>query len=156
MPGLLMAAARGLLRRVDEVLREALREAVDGEDVAELGEGVDHIVYRLIKNELGLEGTAAARLLGAGKKLELMEKFEQRKAEDRLRRLVTRRQKASKNVLDQAKADFLPGFQSALAKRGIQFDPKDEALLDQLVRQALLEATTDPTLDPQVPRVKLQ
>jgi len=28
MPGLLMAAARGLLRRVDEVLREALREAV--------------------------------------------------------------------------------------------------------------------------------
>ena len=151
-----MAAARGLLRRVDKVLREALREAADGEDVAEPGEGVDHIFYRLIESELGLKGTAAARLLADGKKLEKMEKFEQRIAEDRLRKRVTGRQKASKKVFDQAKADFLPGFQAALAKQGIQFGPEDEPLLDQLIRQTLLEATADPTLDPQVPRVKLR
>jgi hypothetical protein len=150
-PGVLMAVARSLLRRVDGILREALHEAVDGEDVAEPGEGVDHVYYRLIESELGLSRTAAARLLGR-KKLDSMTDYEQ----DRLRKLVNRRRGASKKVLDQAKAHFLPGFKAALEKRGIQFDPKDEPLLDQYVRQALLEATADPTLDAQVPLVKLE
>jgi hypothetical protein len=153
MFGLLIPTARDLLWRIDYVLRAVLREAAEGEDVAEPGEEVDHVYYRLIKSELGLEGTAAARLVGR-EKLEKMEKFEQRIEEDRLRKLMTRWQDASKEVLDQAKADFLRGFEAALEERGIQFDPKDQPLLDQHIRRALLQATADPTLDPQVPRVK--
>ena len=63
MPGIHLEAARGMLRRACEYIWAAVDEAMEGVDVALPDEGVDHILLRLIEDELGLEGNAAARLL---------------------------------------------------------------------------------------------
>ena len=153
-PGIHLEAAHGMLRRACEYIRAAVDEAMEGVDVALPDEGVDHILLRLIEDDLGLEGNAAARLL-FDRNESKMDPSDRRKVEWKLTHRALRRKRASKKVFEPAKTHFCKGFLEALEKHGVKFDPKLERLLAQEIRRAIVQATFHPNLDRMVGRVKL-
>jgi len=125
-------AARCLLRYAEEMLRAEVGLAANSEEVPLRGETEAQILDRLIKSELGLSGVAAARLLGKPEN-----------AEDAEGNAADRRADQTKRVFAPLKALFIKGFEAS----GAALDPDDESKIDQIIRQTLTAAATDPEMD---------
>ena len=125
-------AARCLLRYADEMLRAEVGLAANFEEVPLRGETVAQIRDRLIKDELGLTGVAAARL--PGKPVASVEAA---------CNAADTRAEQTKRVFDPLNTLFMKGFTESGAKP----DPQDEAKVGQIVRQTLTAAATDPDMD---------
>jgi hypothetical protein len=127
-------AARCLLRYAEEMLRAEEGLAANFEEVPLPGETEAQILDRLIKDKLGLTGVTAVRLLGKPADHEAEGNAADRRAEQ------------TKRVFEPLKASFMKGFRES----GAKLDPQDEAKLDQIIRQTLTAAATDPDLDREI------
>jgi len=125
-------AARCLLRYAEEMLRAEVGLAANFEEVPLRGETEAQILDRLIKDELGLTGVAAARL--PGKPVASVEAA--CNAADTMA-------EQTKRVFDPLKTLFVKG----LTERGAKVGPHEEAKLAQSIRQTLTAAATDPDMD---------
>ena len=106
--------------------------AANFEEVPLRGETAAQILDRLIKDELGLAGVAITRLLGKPEG-----------SEDAEGNAADRRANRTKQVFEPLKARFTKGFKES----GADLNSHDEPKLDQIIRQTLTAAATDPEMD---------
>jgi hypothetical protein len=125
-------AARCLLRYAEEMLRAEVGLAANFEEVPLRGETEAQILDRLIKDELGLTGVAAARL--PGKPVASVEAA---------CNAADTRAEQTKRVFDPLNTLLMKG----ITESGAKLDPQDEAKVGQIVRQTLTAAATDPDMD---------
>jgi len=125
-------AARCLLRYAEEMLRAEVGLAANFEEVPLRGETEAQILDRLIKDELGLTGVAAARL--PGKPVASVEAA---------CNAADTRAEQTKRVSDPLNTLLMKG----ITESGAKLDPQDEAKVGQIVRQTLTAAATDPDMD---------
>ncbi len=124
-------AARCLLRYAEEILRAEVGSAANFEEVPLRGETETQILDRLIKDELGLAGVAVTRLLG-----------KREDSEDAEGNAADRRANRTKQVFEPLKTRFMKGF----GESGAHLNPHDVPKLDQIIRQTLTAAATDPVM----------